>query len=369
MHSLDRGSKALAAVDLVQGLALPEVQDRLHRFLRLEDTGQRGLAFYLTEVADRRLHQSGGYSSTAQFAEAHLGLDRRRTSELISAGRKLLTLPAIDRAFCEQQIGWSKVKLLLRVTSPEHEAAWLARALALPCEDLARSVLRGKHGSPPPAPGESKGLPEIRFPFRCILPPLIHQMIELAKQKLTAERGQPMGDVELLGAMVELFLNLEEDGSVPGRTRVSSSLYRIVLRPDGDGPSHESGTLIMDGVMDGERGPIPVDARALRCDAETVCVDGGDGCGKAGIDPETIDPMTTDPMTTDPMTTDPKTTDPKTTDPKTTNQKTSDQKTHAHLRRSWHPDTLPSDLKPDPDSRWLGLKIKASEAGGADAKT
>jgi len=38
----------------------------------------------------------------------------------------------------------------------------------------------------------------------------------------------------------------------------------------------------------------------------------------------------------------------------------------AHLRRSWHPDTLPADLQPDPDSRWLGLKIKASEAGGAD---
>jgi len=38
----------------------------------------------------------------------------------------------------------------------------------------------------------------------------------------------------------------------------------------------------------------------------------------------------------------------------------------AHLRRSWHPDTLPSDLKLDPDSRWLGLKIKASEAGGVD---
>lgn len=37
----------------------------------------------------------------------------------------------------------------------------------------------------------------------------------------------------------------------------------------------------------------------------------------------------------------------------------------AHLRRSWHPDTLPADLQPAPDSRWLGLKIKAIEAGGA----
>lgn len=38
----------------------------------------------------------------------------------------------------------------------------------------------------------------------------------------------------------------------------------------------------------------------------------------------------------------------------------------AHLRRSWHPATLPADLQLDPNSRWLGLKIKACEAGGAD---
>ena len=38
----------------------------------------------------------------------------------------------------------------------------------------------------------------------------------------------------------------------------------------------------------------------------------------------------------------------------------------AHLRRSWHPDTLPANLQPDPDSRWLGLKVKATNAGGPD---
>ena len=38
----------------------------------------------------------------------------------------------------------------------------------------------------------------------------------------------------------------------------------------------------------------------------------------------------------------------------------------AHLRRSWHPDTLPANLQPDHDARWLGLKIKATEAGQVD---
>lgn len=36
----------------------------------------------------------------------------------------------------------------------------------------------------------------------------------------------------------------------------------------------------------------------------------------------------------------------------------------AHLRRSWHPDTRPADLTPDRSQRWLGLKIRATAAGG-----
>lgn len=35
----------------------------------------------------------------------------------------------------------------------------------------------------------------------------------------------------------------------------------------------------------------------------------------------------------------------------------------AHLRRSWHPDTCPADLAPDPRQRWLGLKVRAAAAG------
>ena len=35
----------------------------------------------------------------------------------------------------------------------------------------------------------------------------------------------------------------------------------------------------------------------------------------------------------------------------------------AYLRRSWHPDTCPAELAPDPKQRWLGLKIRATAAG------
>lgn len=37
-----------------------------------------------------------------------------------------------------------------------------------------------------------------------------------------------------------------------------------------------------------------------------------------------------------------------------------------HLRRSWHPDTLPATLQLDPDARWLGLQVKHCQHGGVD---
>ncbi len=35
----------------------------------------------------------------------------------------------------------------------------------------------------------------------------------------------------------------------------------------------------------------------------------------------------------------------------------------SYLLASWHPDTRPSRVRFDPDQRWLGLKIRAIEAG------
>jgi Holliday junction DNA helicase RuvB len=253
--------QALEAAGLVPGLPLAEIHARLEAGLRLHDTGQRVLAFYLNEMDVGRLHQASGHGSTAHYAEARLGIDRRRTSELIAVGKKLLTLELVDHAFCRQEIGWSKVLLLVGVATPEHQEAWLDRARKLSCRALALEVRLSKPGSPPRPPGERKGLPEIRFRFDADVGTLTYGKLERAKQKLSAESGRSVTDAEFLDVMADLFLQLEEDGSVPGRTRVSSSLYRIVLRPEAGGGL----------VMDSEVGPLPVaDGEPILCDGEVV---------------------------------------------------------------------------------------------------
>lgn len=279
MYDLNRAQRALEAVDLRQGLATDEVHIRLAQGSRLNETGQRILAFYLVEMEDRGLHQVTGHSSTAQYAEDRLDLPARRTRELLGVGRKLLTLPRIDSAFCEGRLGWSKVLQLVKVACPEHEAAWLERALKSTCRELALEAKLVPAGRAPRKPGETKGLPEVRFALRTSVDVLTHQLLELAKQKLSAERGEPVDDAQCLAVMAELFLNLEEDGSVPGRNHVPSSLYRIVLHSGEDGDAGGDGGGLQAGT---ELGPVHIDgneedaelarvrSECARCDAEHV---------------------------------------------------------------------------------------------------
>ena len=257
--SASEARRALEAVGLVAGLSAVEVRHRLGRSLRLGDLSRRALAFYLLEMEDRRLYQDQGASSTVHYASSHLDLDPRRTRELIAVGRKLVALPRIDEAFCEQRIGWTQVLTLLRVASPEHEAAWLERAEGLTCQQLRREVTLAHAGQAPRPPGSTKGTPAIRFPETLHLDVLTHQLQQRALEKLSAERGRPVTASELQEVLLSIYLNMERDGDAPGWKHVSSSLYRILLR-------HE---------------PVPEHGRPLFVETEDglLPVDGSDGSG------------------------------------------------------------------------------------------
>jgi Holliday junction DNA helicase RuvB len=269
------GSGAPCALDLMQhlgmrpGLASDDVQRRLARASRHEESGRRVLAFYLVEMEQRRLYQGTGQGSTLHYAEARLALDRRRTAELIRVGTKLLELGETDRAFCEGRLAWASLLIVARMAVPEHEAAWLREALRLDVRTLALLASRSKVGGPPRIDGEQKGLPEIRFPVHAKVSPLTFAKIEQAQRMLGAEMGRAVDLSELLDVLAGEFLSTEADGTVKGRKRVDSSLFRVHLVE-----SDERGGPLL---VETEEGQVPVDAggpgkggalsEALRCDA------------------------------------------------------------------------------------------------------
>ena len=232
VHELDLVA-ALRARGMAVGLSVEEVHQRLLTSDRCEALAVRIKAFYLVEMAERRLYQLTGHSSTCDFALRVMDLHPRRTRELLAIGRKLQELPAIDAAFCAQKLSWTKLRALVRVATPEHEAAWLERARALSCKQLELEVKLSKAGAAPRKPGERRGLPHVRFKMGATLSPIQHEKWRLAQKKLSAEREQSLDGAQVLEALCDLILASREDGSIEGRVPVKDALYKLMLRESG----------------------------------------------------------------------------------------------------------------------------------------
>lgn len=258
MMTLPTASGAARTLDLVQGLDVKTVDTQVALCARQHDTSNRRLAFWLTEIKDRQIYKLFGYCDVAHYAEARHGIPRRRTRELVYIGRKLLALPEIDRAFCDQRIGWSKVRLLAQVAVPAHEQAWLERALELTVRDLKREVARSKEGQAPRKPGDRRGLTEARFPLRASFNAMQQTKWDTAKRAYAEETGERVNDAELAEKLSDLFLGSRPNGTLPGRTPAPESLYQLVLQEDGE-------DLLVDTE---ELGPVPVENHeCIRCDA------------------------------------------------------------------------------------------------------
>ena len=213
------------ALSLEAGLPFEDVQQRIGLAYAAAGLKHRVVAFYLADVDARGLHQLDGCSSTAQWAAHRFGMSRREARDLLAAGKALVELTEIDRAFAEGKLCWSKVRELIRVAVPEHEQKWLDLALRLHTDDLRLQVKLSKKGQPPRDPDDRKGLPEIRLNLNATMPPDVYAQWEQVRRKLCDEAGRPMREWECLEAMFQR--ELERIVSNPRARRVTP-LHRPV---------------------------------------------------------------------------------------------------------------------------------------------
>ncbi len=82
-----------AREELVSGLPVDDVVERIHGALRSNDTGNRFLAFFLNDMEERELFHQLGYSCTAHYARTNLNISKSKVYELLQAGRSLRKFP------------------------------------------------------------------------------------------------------------------------------------------------------------------------------------------------------------------------------------------------------------------------------------
>ena len=194
----------LAGVELIQGLGLGEIVKRLHLGNRLREAGYRILAFYLAEMAVRKLHSAAGYSSVAQFAHRKLGLSRQRTSELILIGKKLLELRLLDAALLDGSLAWSKIVELVKVVTPDNQEAWIKHAKGRTVRQLADDVRAARRGELPHDPNDGRGTPHTRFDVNARVGKNTHNGLEAMRDRLQQKLERPVTTAEVLDEYVRI---------------------------------------------------------------------------------------------------------------------------------------------------------------------
>src|SRR5262245_18009140 len=116
-----RGDRAVGRrsrrIELVQGLPPRDLLQRIQHHLRGGDAERRAAAFYLVDFDRREEYKRYSYTSCIPFGEAVLGRSRKEVGELLRVGKALEELPAIDRAFGDGSLGWSKLREITRVAT------------------------------------------------------------------------------------------------------------------------------------------------------------------------------------------------------------------------------------------------------------
>lgn len=147
------------------------VPDRAHQIhseliaaLRQRRAAEHTAARLLRQVADESLHHALGYASIYDYAEQALDLSVRQARGLLQIGGMLPSLPELDAAFAAGTLSWTKARELIRVITPETEAAWIAAATTNTSRALEVMVSKAQVGEAPrPLADDPRGSARTRF--------------------------------------------------------------------------------------------------------------------------------------------------------------------------------------------------------------
>ena len=253
---------------LREGLSGEETHRRIAHAYAKGGMTHRVVAFYLRDTEERGLHQLFGCRTAVQYAVSCFGMSKREARDLLTAGRALAGLPAIDEAFCGGRLCWSKVRELVKVATPETDDRWLEAAMEQKIEALTLTVRLAKKGEAPRSPDDRKGLPEVRVTLKIQVAPEVCAKWERVRTLLEEElENEAATSNDCMEAFCdEILASRDRKGSGPADEaddvddaadeaddadlprRVTAPRYAVVIDVDHSG----------NGSVDTEEGPVPL---------------------------------------------------------------------------------------------------------------
>jgi hypothetical protein len=207
---------------------------------RAHQQAEYALATLLFELKTSRRYGERGHASVEDYAFVELDLPVRQTRDLIAIAKRLGKLPALAEAFQAGRLGYTKAREVVRVATPETDAAWTQRACESTSRTLERQVAAAGFGSPPPddptlAPAPARVT--LRFEMSAANAEVLRHA--LARLRLDGGFGDDVDDGQLLAEMARRIahdLDREaaagDDANAPPAPPPSGSGFRFTdVRP------------------------------------------------------------------------------------------------------------------------------------------
>ncbi|MBA3395723.1 MAG: HNH endonuclease, partial [Deltaproteobacteria bacterium] len=203
--------------DTCDGRDWREIDGALQRIGKQRAALDAEEAGWLVRAARVQIWRKLGFVSLLDYLERRCDYAPRTARDRIRVAFELEGLPGLTAALATGQLGFSSVKELVRVVTPEHEAEWLDKARNKTCFEIQKLVAGRKKGSrPSDAPDPDLETRTLRF--EDILPTTIARLRQ-ARAKAQDERGERLSDDALLSMLCGMFLEGAPTAEGSGRAK------------------------------------------------------------------------------------------------------------------------------------------------------
>jgi hypothetical protein len=174
-------------------------------------------ARWLVRAARVQIWRELGFVSLLDYLERRCDYAPRTARDRIRVAFELDELPGLTAALAMGELGFSSIKELVRVVTPEHEGEWLEKARGKTCFEIQKLVAGRKKGSrPSDAPDPDLETRTLRF--EDILPTTV-ALSRQARAKAQQDRGERLSDDALLAMLFGMYLDGPPSQEGSGRAR------------------------------------------------------------------------------------------------------------------------------------------------------